>query len=212
LAQANPAPSPPVTTLPAQAKSDVGAPAPLPPGPTTPAPAKPVVVPVAPPKPVVVPAPAAPQVLVTTPPPSGRPAAPEVRTIELPPPPKPAPPAVVVAAPAAKAVAKAGDAAKSAAPLPTKVASKPAEKKPVEPTGWRVQLGAFGKRTQAEDAWTEVKTKQKAAVGNAKPIYESGASIVKLQIGPYKTRAEAKDACAKIAFSGRACFVTEAGS
>ncbi|MBC7522729.1 MAG: SPOR domain-containing protein, partial [Sandarakinorhabdus sp.] len=47
------------------------------------------------------------------------------------------------------------------------------------------------------------------AVGKAKPIYEPGASIIKLQMGPYKTKDLAKDACAKIAFSGRACFVIE---
>ena len=88
---------------------------------------------------------------------------------------------------------------------------KVAEKtKVVEPApGWRVQLGAFGKKAQAEAAWAEVVAKQKAAVGKAKPIYAPGTSIIKLQMGPYKTRDLAKDACAKIAFSGRACFVKE---
>jgi cell division septation protein DedD len=96
--------------------------------------------------------------------------------------------------------------------------AKPADKpRPVAkpaiaqaPPGWRVQLGAFGKRAQAEAAWAELRAKQKAAIGSAKPIYEPGASIIKLQMGPYKTRAEARDACAKIAFGGRACFATEA--
>jgi hypothetical protein len=143
-----------------------------------------------------------PPVLVTTPAPVERPPAPEVRTVELP----PAKPVVVAdATPAVKAGAPTKPA--------EKLAEKPklADKKPAPPPpGWRVQLGAFGKQAQAETAWAEIKTKQKAAVGTAKPIYEPGTSIIKLQMGPYKTRDDAKDACAKLAFSGRACFVTEA--
>ena len=75
--------------------------------------------------------------------------------------------------------------------------------------GWRVQLGAFGSKTQAETSWGEISKKQKSAIGKAKPIYDPGRGIVKLQIGPYKTRADAKAACAKLAFAGQACFVTE---
>jgi cell division septation protein DedD len=128
-----------------------------------------------------------------------RPAAPEVRTVELPAA-KPVAVAEAVQPPATKA------APDTAADKP-----KPAAKKPEPaPPGWRVQLGAFGKQAQAEAAWTDIKTKQKAAVGTAKPIYEPGTSIIKLQMGPYKTRDAAKDACAKLAFAGRACFVTEA--
>jgi cell division protein FtsN len=150
--------------------------------------------------------------LITPPPPVSappvieRPAAPEVRTVELP----PAKPVVVADA------TKATDAAKPAPVVKPEAAKpvdkpKPAAKKPEEPQpGWRVQLGAFGKQAQAEAAWTEIKTKQKTAVGTAKPIYEPGTSIIKLQMGPYKTRDAAKDACAKLAFAGRACFVTEA--
>ena len=127
-----------------------------------------------------------------------RPAAPAVRTVELPAsaPPAPAPKPVVV-----KAVQK---------PQPVDKPKVAEKTKVVEPApGWRVQLGAFGKKAQAEAAWAEVVAKQKAAVGKAKPIYAPGTSIIKLQMGPYKTRDLAKDACAKIAFSGRACFVTE---
>ena len=143
---------------------------------------------------------------VSVPPVAERPPAPEVRTVELP----PAKPVTV---------ADAGKTLEAVKPVPTdkpdtgKPADKPkpATKKPEAlPPGWRVQLGAFGKQAQAEAAWTEIKAKQKAAVGSAKPIYEPGTSIIKLQMGPYKTRDAAKDACAKLAFAGRACFVTEA--
>lgn len=148
--------------------------------------------------PVVTGPPAVVAVAPTVAPAVERPAAPAVRMVELPAsaPLAPAPKPMVV-----KAVQK---------PQPVdklKVAEKP---KVVEPApAWRVQLGAFGKKSQAEAAWAEVVAKQKTAVGKAKPIYAPGTSIIKLQMGPYKTRDLAKEACAKIAFSGRACFVTE---
>jgi len=132
---------------------------------------------------------------------SATPSAPEVKPVEIP---------TAAAAPA--------PAPKPSEPVQETADAKPADKpRPVAkpaiaqaPPGWRVQLGAFGKRAQAEAAWAELRAKQKAAIGSAKPIYEPGASIIKLQMGPYKTRAEARDACAKIAFGGRACFATEA--
>jgi hypothetical protein len=197
---------PPVVTTPTVTRPAVAAPQAAIEQPRTPTPA-PVA---APPKPVVAQTTAvapAPKPAVVTPPPVAappvieRPAAPEVRTVELP----PAKP-VVVAETVKPPIAKAA---------PEKIAEKPkaATKKPEEPPpGWRVQLGAFGKQAQAEAAWTEIKTKQKTAIGTAKPIYEPGTSIIKLQMGPYKTRDAAKDACAKLAFAGRACFVTEAAT
>jgi hypothetical protein len=171
---------------------------------------------IAPPKPVIsqttTVAPAPKPATITPPPPVSpppvieRPVAPEVRTVELP----PAKPVVVTDAAKAIEVAKPAPVVKPDAVKPVEK-PKPAAKKPEEPPpGWRVQLGAFGKQSQAETAWNEIKTKQKTAVGTAKPIYEPGTSIIKLQMGPYKTRDAAKDACAKLAFAGRACFVTEA--
>ena len=200
---ATPAPAIPAPVVPPARPITTPVPAPKPPVPEPAAAAAP------PTKPAIAPTitAAPPAVLVTQPTSQPRP---------VEPPSKPA-----VAAPAEPEPVKPAESAKGA--VPTKPAEKPVEKatdkpkaveksKAVEPPpGWRVQLGAFGKRAQAEAAWDEVKARQKAAVGSAKPIYEPGGSIIKLQIGPYKTRDEAKDACAKIAFSGRACFVTEGG-
>lgn len=107
-----------------------------------------------------------------------------------------------------KAVTKEKVAEKTKAADKTKIADQAKAADPVA-SGWRVQLGAFGSRAQAETAWTDIKKKQKAAIGKTKPSYDPGRGIVKLQLGPYKTRAEAKDACAKLAFAGQACFVTE---
>ena len=159
--------------------------------------------------PLPVPKPAVPQVVTVVPPVAGRPQpaatdrpdAPVVRSVDLPSPTPVAAAPVVIKAVVPKPV-----------PVAAKATDKPklAEKPKIEtPSGWRVQLGAFGKRAQAETSWAELLAKQKAAVGKAKPIYEPGTSIVKLQMGPFKTRELAKDACAKIAFGGRACFVTQ---
>lgn len=92
-------------------------------------------------------------------------------------------------------------------PEPKAKATKP------QPVAWRVQLGAFAKRAQAEAAWGQFDGKldkaQKKALLPARPIYEASGAVTKLQLGPYANKAAAKDACARIAFSGRACFVTE---
>ncbi|WP_243446032.1 SPOR domain-containing protein [Polymorphobacter fuscus] len=152
-----------------------------------------------------------------------RPLAPAVRTTPLPasqpaPAPGPAPTPVATAAATTVPAARPAEApraiqtAQTADKTPERTQAKAPNVKPKAPegpTGWRVQLGAFSKKALAEAAWADIQQKQKGAVGKAKPIFEPGASIVKLQMGPYKTRELAKDACAKVAFSGRACFVTE---
>jgi hypothetical protein len=186
-----------------------------------PPPAKPVVVAAAPPpapKPVpVLPAPAAtlpkPVVVaaapVAAPPkPTERPIAPPVTTAAIPAAEAPKPVETAAAKPVPARVEPAKAEAPKPKPKPVETAAAEPPSKP-KPMGWRVQLGAFSERQKAEAAWTEVKTKQKALVANSKPIYEASGNVTKLQIGPYPTKSAARDACAKIAFSGRACFVTE---
>ena len=80
-----------------------------------------------------------------------------------------------------------------------------AKPEPPRPSGWRVQLGAFSSKKLAEAAWAKVADD---APGKAKPIYEAAGPVTKLQLGPYATREAARDACAKLAFAGKACFVT----
>ncbi len=213
LAAVNPAPLPPsaqivkpVPVTPPPAVAPVSVASNLPPRPAavpsaltaTPAPAPPAARPpvtaavsapvpmTAPvPKPVVEARPVAPPVAIVAIPASAPPVV--AKPVEVVPAPKPAPKPVVVAA----------------------VEPKPVAKAPAKPTGWRVQLGAFSKKAQAEAAWTDVKTKQKQLVGVQKPIYLADGPVTKLQMGPYASKTAARDACAKIAFSGRACFVTE---
>jgi cell division septation protein DedD len=110
-------------------------------------------------------------------------------------------PAVATATPSA--TPSPSPAAKTAGAAP---APKPA---PPKPEGWYVQLGAFSKRTQAEAAWEEVKTQNKDAVKGVAVHFDPGGSITKLQLGPLADKAKAKDLCARLAFAGRSCFVTQ---
>ena len=95
-------------------------------------------------------------------------------------------------------------------PKPKPAASRPVAKvEPPKAAGWRVQLGAFATRALAEAAWAKARADQPP---KAKPIYDFAGTVVKLQVGPYPTREAARDACAKLAFAGRACFVTGSGT
>lgn len=121
--------------------------------------------------------------------------------------PSPVPPATVAAAvqPSPKPPATVTARAEPSAKPPLTVA------RPDVPRAkdWRVQLGAFSSQKQADAAWTSVKTTQASAIGKAKPIFEPSGPVVKVQLGPYATKAAASDVCAKLAFAGRACFVTQ---
>jgi cell division septation protein DedD len=180
-------------------------------------PAKPAVVAAAPPppKPVVVAAspPQRPVVVAAAPAaappkPAERPIAPPVTTVAIPAAAPAKPVEMTVAKPTPPKMETAKVEPPKPKPKPVETAAAEPPPKP-RPSGWRVQLGAFSERQKAEAAWTDVKTKQKTLVANAKPIYQASGNVTKLQIGPYPTKTAARDACAKIAFSGRACFVTE---
>ena len=86
-----------------------------------------------------------------------------------------------------------------------------AEPKPAlpKPTGWRVQLGAFSSQKLADAAWASVKSGNSGAIGKAKPIFDAAGPVVKFQLGPFASRDAARDTCAKLAFAGKACFVTQ---
>jgi hypothetical protein len=162
---------------------------------TAPLPAQPVPV-TPPPGAVATPAAVAP-VKIETPPP---------RAIE----PPSAPPVTTVALPASAPAAV----EKPVAKPPEKPVAKPVIKPPEKPpekkiTGWRVQLGAFSKKALAEASWKEFAAKQKKLIGDRKPIYAVDGNVTRLQVGPYKTKAAAREACDTFAKSGRACFATD---
>jgi TPR repeat protein len=117
---------------------------------------------------------------------------------------KPAAPPKSAAAkpPAAKAATP-----KAAAPKPVapKVAAPAAVKPAVAASGnWRIQLGAFGQRKSAETLYARLSGK----LAGRQPYYVPAGAVVRLQAGPFESRAAASAACARLA--PQACFPVEA--
>lgn len=104
--------------------------------------------------------------------------------------------------------------APASAPLPS-VAKAPAAKKLVEAAGkpapperramtggWRIQLGAFSRRSSAEALYQ----RWSSALGGKQAAYPAAGAVTRLQVGPYSSKAEAQAACASLAKRGQACF------
>ena len=61
--------------------------------------------------------------------------------------------------------------------------------------GWRVQLGAFGKRSAAEALFARLGG---GALAGRQAYYVPVGAITRLQAGPFATKAEAAAACARL--------------
>ncbi len=85
-----------------------------------------------------------------------------------------------------------------------RVTAKPAATAPFSPAAidgkWRIQLGAFGQRATAEALFARLRGK----VGARQPYYVSAGKVVRLQVGPYASRAAAAASCAALA--NQPCF------
>lgn len=115
-------------------------------------------------------------------------------------PPKPA------AKPAPKPVAT--PAPKKVADTPAPAATKPAVEKAANavPSGnWRVQLGAFSQRGNAEALYERLSGK--AAFEGRQPFYVAAGPVTRLQVGPFESSAAAQAACKA---SGVPCFPVRA--
>lgn len=85
---------------------------------------------------------------------------------------------------------------------PTAEKIKPSPKPPAAAVSsasgpWRVQLGAFSKRTSAEALFGRLSGS--AALAGRQPFYVAAGAITRLQAGPFASRAEAAAACARLA-------------
>ena len=104
-------------------------------------------------------------------------------------------------------------AVKTATPVPAKAPAPVAAEKPkaalaatTAATGkWRIQLGAFSKRSSAEDLFR--KLSGSAAIAGHPPVYVPAGAVTRLQVGGFATRAAAAAACT--ALKGQACFPVE---
>jgi TPR repeat protein len=98
--------------------------------------------------------------------------------------------------PAAKAPAKTA----AAAAAPAKPAPPPAAAKPAS-GNWRIQLGAFSQRGNAETLYK--KLSGKSALSGRSPFYIPAGSVTRLQVGPFESKSAAQAACNAL---GVACF------
>lgn len=107
-------------------------------------------------------------------------------------------------------LAKAMVAARKPTPSLAKTASPPAmpaqrrvapSSPPLPASGnWRIQLGAFGQRATAEALFARLRGK----IGARQAFYVPAGTVIRLQVGPYESRAAAASACASL--GGQACF------
>lgn len=98
--------------------------------------------------------------------------------------------------------------AKPPAPKPVVAKAKPAPPKPaVGPAAgnWRIQLGAFSQRGAAEALYRRVAGK--SALAGRSPAFVAAGTIIRLQVGPYASRAAAMAACGAV---GTSCFPVQA--
>ena len=128
----------------------------------------------------------------TTPRPATKPPAPKPATA---PPPAPKPATTPPPAPEPAAAAPTAPAASAAT---AKVATGP----------WRLQLGAFSKRSSASTLFDKVKGN--AALAGKRSFLVDAGNITRLQVGPFASRAEANRACNRLQQSGQACFPVKA--
>jgi uncharacterized protein len=91
-----------------------------------------------------------------------------------------------------------------AAPVKPKVTTS----KPASPAkgDWRIQLGAFSQRGSAEAMYRRVAGRP--ALAGRGPAYVAAGNVIRLQVGPFISRAAAAAACASL---GTACFPVPKG-
>jgi TPR repeat protein len=99
-------------------------------------------------------------------------------------------------------------AAKPPAPVQAekpKPAPSPAQAAPAPSGKWRIQLGAFSKRSSAEDLYR--KLSDATAIAAHQVYYVPAGAVTRLQVGGFATRAAATSACSSL--KGQPCFPVE---
>ena len=97
----------------------------------------------------------------------------------------------------------------ASAPKPKAPVSASAAKATVSARGvWRVQLGAFSQRASAETLFRKLSSG--AALAGRQSYLIPVGSVIRLQAGPFESRASATAACAALTRSGQPCFAVEA--
>jgi uncharacterized protein len=85
--------------------------------------------------------------------------------------------------------------APKAAPAPISASSVPAK------GSWRIQLGAFSKRGNAEALYNRLSGQ--GTLAGLEPFYVAAGTVTRLQVGPFETKSAAEAACRRV---GVGCF------
>lgn len=93
--------------------------------------------------------------------------------------------------------------AKAAPALSRKPAATPVAA-PTPSGNWRIQLGAFSQRSSAETLFRKLSAS--GALAGRSPAYVSAGPVVRLQVGPFESKATAASACRALTAHGQACF------
>jgi hypothetical protein len=112
----------------------------------------------------------------------------------------------MVKAKAAKSKLKVTGKAKPAVKPVQAGAPRPLAKEPQNTAtgGWRVQLGAFSKRSSAEALFKRVSAA--GPLAGRQPYFIPAGAVTRLQVGPFPSRAAATAACASLTAKGQGCF------
>lgn len=95
--------------------------------------------------------------------------------------------------------------APTTASAPVRTAAKPPAPAPATAGAYRVQLGAFGVKSNADGLWAKVRNRPELA-GHARIDLASG-SVTRLLAGGFSSQADADRACAALKAGGYACLV-----
>ena len=104
--------------------------------------------------------------------------------------------------PSAKALPKLA-ATNSSPPKP--VSTPPSAKLAPARGDWRIQLGAFSQKGNAEALYN--KLSGHGSLAGRKPFYIAAGPVTRLQVGPFESKSAAEEACRKV---GVACFPVSA--
>jgi uncharacterized protein len=110
-------------------------------------------------------------------------------------------------APAPKPPARAATAT-PAAPAATTAPATARTAEPLAQGRWRIQLGAFSRRSSAEALYARLSGAE--PVSGRQVFYVPAGAVTRLQVGPFPTRAAAAAACSRLESRGQACFPVEA--
>ncbi|MBV7256765.1 SEL1-like repeat protein [Pacificimonas sp. WHA3] len=97
-----------------------------------------------------------------------------------------------------------------AEPLPVRAAAMPQAATSSDVSGFRVQLGAYGRESVAREGWAAISAAHPDILGGISPVFAQFEGGVRLQVGAFEDRGPARDLCLRLEQAGRACFVTTA--